>query len=344
MTIEVLPHINIFCFSALFNLIGYDEDYGKPFHPIRTQVRNDLSEFKNNQDLINLKNCWQTNKLTISRLSAIALYSEDGFIGFPDSSCDKKYVPVELEPFVPLLLQACKSLKLIEYYKEKQQKPYEILINNLDKGLQQFHLGKTLDEFWGIPLSDKGILYPNPLYAYSFAHCGLIKGINTSIAGPFGYDPVKNETVFTARSAIKSLMHEFSHAYVHKINDSLEELKSKNYQQKTMQLFKYAEETVKAKNLESIFSDYNNWNGYFEEQIVRACETVFITPKLFAKIWNEEETSNYIKNKIESIRNKGFIFIDDVVDNFQEVLNNKGTIKEAWLKTIDLCFDKYVKN
>jgi len=343
MTIRILPNVNIFCFSALFNLIGYDEDYGKPFHPIRTQVRNDLSKFKNNQDLINLKNCWQTNKLTLSRLSAIALCSEDGFVDFPGPSFDIKYVK-EFEPFVSLLFQACKSLKLIEYYKEKQQKYYEILINDLDKGIQQFHLGKTLDEFWGISLSDKGILYPNPLYAYSFAHCGLINGINISIAGPFGYDPVKNETIFTARSAIKSLMHEYSHAYVHKINDSIKELEDKTYKEKTAQLFNYAKKEVKKKNLISPFSNYNNWDTYFNEHIVRACETVFITPKVFTKLWTEEETSHYINSKIEDVRNKGFVFIDDVIDNFQEVLNNKGTIKEALLKTIDYCFEKYVKN
>lgn len=343
MTIEVLPNINIFCFSALFNLAGYDEDNGKPFHPLRAQVRKDLSNFKDSQDIVNLKNCWQKDKLTISHLSAIALFSEAGFVNFPGPTFDKKFVN-ELIPFVPLLFQGCKSLKLIEYYEIKQQKSYKDLIDNLNTEIRQFHIDKTLDEFWGISLSNKGILYPNPLYAYSFAHSGLIKGANISIAGPFDYDPVKKEVKFTARSAIKSLMHEFSHAYVHKIKDSIKELEDKTYQQKTSQLFEYAKKEIAKRKIVFHYSYYPNWEGYFQEQIIRACETVFITPIVFSKLWSKEQTSQYINNKIENVRNQGFIFIDDVVENFQEIIKNGGTVQEAWLKTIDRCFEKYLKN
>jgi hypothetical protein len=344
MEIKVLPNENIFYLFALFNLIGYDDDNGKPFHPIRTQVRNDLSKFKNDKNLINLKDYWQLNKLTLHRLRMTAMFSKDGFVDFDPSTknyMDEKSYEVLLQ-FTVLLNKAYESLKLKEYYQEKQQKAYETIIDDLQQGLQQFQVGKLLDDFWGISLPGKGILYPNPLDAYANASGGFVNGVNTSFSGPGKYDPIKNETSFTARSVIKSIMHEFSHAYVHKINDSLEELKRKDYQQKTEQLFNYAVKTVKAKNLESIFSDYNNWNGYFEEQIVRACETVFITPKLFAQIWSKEESSKYTQNKIEAIRNQGFIYIDDVVKIFQEVLGNKGTVKEAWLKTIDYCYKKYI--
>jgi hypothetical protein len=344
MEIKVLPHKNNFYLFALFNLIGYDDDNGKPFHHIRTQVRDDLSKFKSDKNLINLKNYWQLNKLTLHRLRMTAMFSKDGFVDFDPSTknyMDKKSYEV-LCQFTTLLNKTYESLKLKEYYQEKQQKAYNTIIEDLQQGLRQFHVGKLLDDFWGISLPAKGILYPNPLDAYANASGGLINGVNTSFSGPGKYDPIKNETSFTARSAIKSIMHEFSHAYVHKINDSLEELKSKNYQQKTEQLFNYAVKTVKAKNLDSIFSGYSNWNGYFEEQIVRACETVFITPKLFAKIWDAEETSNYVKNKIDNVRGQGFIYIDDVIQIFKEVLEKKGTVKEAWIKTIDYCYKKYI--
>lgn len=55
MKIEVKPNKNIFYLFAILNLIGYDDDNGKPFHLLRTKARKDLAGFKNNSSLKNLK-------------------------------------------------------------------------------------------------------------------------------------------------------------------------------------------------------------------------------------------------------------------------------------------------
>lgn len=234
------------------------------------------------------------------------------------------------------------SLKLSDYYETEMEKPYVNIAVSLKNEIDKIPIGNVLSEFWEVPIKNRGILYPNPLDAYSRGYGGIINGVSTSISGPGKYNQDKNTVEFTGVTTIPTFIHEFSHGYAKKLRNTLTDLDSNSYQKKVGLLFEYAKKQLKDLNKLSLLSDYNNQESFFEEHIVRAAETVFITPKVFINHWSEEKISNHIEGYLRSDKNQGFIFIEDVVEVFKSVLKNKGSIKEAWVKTIDRCYDKYI--
>lgn len=343
MIIKVLPNKNIFYLFTILNLIGYDDDNGKPFHSIRTQVRKDLSTPENVAKLEELKNYWLTDKMFSWNLANIALFSKEKLSGFSYAYND--IYPESLaiyNKYASYFQNAVNLLKLPTYYETEMKIPYQELIDKLIKEIGKIQIGDLLNEFWGISLTNWGIYYPNPLDACYRASGGLIHEVLTSISGP-GYYDKKNDTVeFTGETVVHSVLHEFSHPYVRAIKDSITELNSKPYQKKTKLLFEYAKDQLKDRSNSPVENAYSNWESYFNEQVVRAAEMAFLTPKAFAYSWNDKKTSAYLEHKIRNVKNQGFIFIDDVVKVFKKVLKNNGSIKEAWIKTIDYLSLKYL--
>lgn len=341
MKIEIRKNLNIFYVYTILNLIGYDDDNGRPFHPIREKIREDLKYLSVREEFIKLKDLYNKEEIYPYWLVYIAFHSDDGFKNYKpqvEYVKDNEWYDAMLE-LLPTIKEIITKYKLEEYYINNLQDQFLEIINKLQNEVDKFPLGDELNEYWGVEIEGQGIVFPNPLEACHRAWGGNIAATLLAARGP----SFRGDTVmFNAEEVIQNALHEFSHTYGERIEDNITLLWTKEYQKKGKLLYTAIKDNLKILGKESLMKNYNNMDTFLDEIIVRASEIGFLTPAVFKKFWANEVLEEEVGYKLSNVKDQGFIFIDEVIEEISVGKKEKLSMEKIYVNVFMMLYKKFM--